>query len=79
MYLKITGRSSQTSSQVLIRPDEFNLSLLNFLLKKNFPIASSCRGEQICQKCVVNTNILSCSLSVKEFLMTEKEVQVDYL
>jgi ferredoxin len=58
---------------------KLELSLMDFLHQNDIPIASSCSGEGVCEKCIVNGDILSCQLSLKEFLEKFKEVQVSYL
>ena len=41
--------------------------LMFFLLRHGLPIASSCAGDGVCRKCVVNGDKLSCQLAVGEW------------
>lgn len=69
MQITIYGESSQKSMAVdLDDPLDLDLTLLLFLQKHNFPIASSCRGEGICKLCKVNEKTLSCSITVRGFI-----------
>ncbi len=42
--------------------------LMSFLQGHGLPVASSCDGEGVCRKCVVNGELLSCQVTVGEFL-----------
>lgn len=69
LQLKIRGNTSGKTSIIDISEKDFQKNLLFFLQEKDFPIASSCRGEQVCKKCIINSEeILSCEFSVKEYL-----------
>lgn len=56
-------------------------SLLDFLKSKNIPIASSCNGEGVCKKCMIQNEILTCQISIKEFILAypNQAVEVSYL
>lgn len=58
-----------------------DISLMEFLHTKNVPVASSCHGEGICQKCVVNNDLLSCQISLKKFLKqsANQKIYISYL
>ena len=45
----------------LTKEDEI-MSLLDYLNKQNQGIASSCLGEGVCKKCIINQDVLSCQL-----------------
>ena len=65
-----------------IGPNDLDLSLLNFLRGHGLPIASSCQGLGICEKCIINQCLLSCEISVKDYVAKYSEdttVLVDYL
>ncbi len=55
------GIASQ-KSLVTIKLSDLNPkdTLLSIAEKNNIPIASSCGGEGVCRKCVINGNYLSC-------------------
>ena len=56
-------------------------NLMDFLRARGIPIASSCGGDGVCQKCVINTDLLSCQFTVEQFLTRYPEavVTVSYL
>lgn len=65
---------------IILKNKDLDKNLLAFLQEKEFPIASSCRGEMVCQKCILSTGVLSCSLTLQEFLTQHGNiVEVDYL
>lgn len=57
-----------------MRPD---LSLMDFLMENKITIASSCGGAGTCKKCVVNKNLLSCQISLPEFVRDNESVIVE--
>ena len=60
---------------------EQDLSIMAFLHKNGIPIASSCLGEGVCRKCVVNQTILSCQISLIDFCKSavKPEISISYL
>lgn len=88
--LIIYGRASQKKTAFRLSRDQIisneDLSLMDYLHIKGIPIASSCKGEGICNKCYVflneqNQDILSCQLKVNQLLKNYKTctIEVDYL
>ncbi|MBY0518296.1 MAG: 2Fe-2S iron-sulfur cluster binding domain-containing protein [Bacteriovoracaceae bacterium] len=59
-------------------PGEF---LMFFLMQQGLPIASSCAGDGVCKKCVVNGDRLSCQIRVGDWLrdFPDQDVEVGYL
>lgn len=57
------------------------LSLMNFLRESGITIASSCDGVGICQKCSVNKTLLSCQISLNDFIKKYPlgRVEISYL
>lgn len=56
-------------------PSDYELSLMDYLLEAGIPVASSCSGAGICQKCKVfinNDPLLSCELKIKDFADKEE-------
>lgn len=79
--IKVIGLASQKTVKELEVQTFNNISLMDFLMRFKIPIASSCGGAGTCKKCVVNTDLLSCQISLKDF-MQDKEtavVEVTYL
>jgi ferredoxin len=81
MHLTIKGLSSNKVFKTLeFTEADKDTNLLSFLSLNNIPIASSCRGKMICQKCIINGTLMSCSVTISEFV--EKNgllIEVDYL
>jgi len=75
----LLGKASQRSYTLNVSTDDLQLNLLDFLLKNQFPIASSCSGEGICKKCVINEDILSCEVKVYEWLEKNQPIEISYL
>ena len=60
---------------------DFETVLMDFLLKNNIPVASSCGGEGICQKCVVTLNyqkILSCQKIMRDLFSDSHEQTLSF-
>ena len=82
MHKEITlfGESSKQQYVLKLKTENLDQILMNFLRERNIPIASSCSGEGVCRKCVVTKNILSCSLTVRDYLKNHGQlVSVSYL
>ena len=81
MQIVVCGLASGRSKVIEISNTDTSLTLLDFLRKQDIPIASSCGGEGVCQKCVIQNNWLSCTLSVKDFLAIQPDgkIMVSYL
>lgn len=60
--------SKKIYKKIVINENELSLTILDFLIKHSIPIASSCLGEGICNKCVFNGKILACQLHIGEFM-----------
>lgn len=73
--------SGKTVKELSVTKFSTNLSLMDFLLENNITIASSCGGVGTCKKCVVNQGLLSCQISLKDFIGNKEsnEVEVSYL
>lgn len=76
---QIHGLASNTIRNLRVVESELELSLLDFLHSKNIGIASSCSGDGVCEKCVVNDKLLSCQIKIKDVLTKNITVSVDYL
>lgn len=81
----IGGASHKEIDEFIILDTNKHQTLLEFLINKNIPIASSCNGEQICHKCTVeieNESIMSCSIKLSELIHLSRKiifVKVNYL
>ena len=52
-----------------------NMSLMDFLRANAITIASSCNGEGTCKKCIVNNELISCQISLENFI-NDAEVSI---
>jgi ferredoxin len=90
--IQIFGKASNKIYKTIEVEDLISLknqSLMDFLLSNQIPIASSCLGEGICRKCIVNKEILSCQIELSQFISQshiQKEsnqkiiiISIDYL
>ena len=78
--LTIKGMISGQLTHLHVQTDDLDLNLLDFLSQHQIAIASSCRGQQVCEKCIINNKELCCSYTVKEYLKNKGEIiEVDYL
>ena len=75
----VRGLASTKEYQLHVASDDLALTLLTFLRKNSLPIASSCSGEGVCKKCIINQDILSCKKTVIEWLVENKIIEVGYL
>ena len=79
MQIEIYGNASQTSYSLDITKEELTLTLMDFLNHHDVHIASSCNGEGVCKKCVVNKDIISCQIKVADFIKNNGlKVIIDY-
>ena len=81
VYIEIYGKASK---KILfegnISQRSLSKTVLNFLENLSFPIASSCGGEGVCAKCIINENTLSCSLTLSEFMALKgHRIEIEYL
>jgi Na+-transporting NADH:ubiquinone oxidoreductase subunit NqrF len=79
LVIRLKGLASGQEWELKAQSQDENL--LDFLKSKNIPIASSCNGEGVCKKCVIQNEILTCQISIKEFIVTypNQAVEVSYL
>jgi hypothetical protein len=65
--LNVKGQASGKSWKFSVSDSDMALTVMHFLLQHNLPIASSCGGEGICKKCVINNDIVSCQITLKTY------------
>lgn len=75
MYqIEVFGNASKKLVKTLkVTEKNLELNLMDFLRENNLPIASSCLGKMQCEKCIINGFLLSCSVTVKEFLRNSSQ------
>ncbi len=80
MQFQVTGKCSGKTYKLAIAEQDLNKTMLNFLREKEIGIASSCRGEKVCHLCAINSDILSCAITVKDFWQQHgPNIIIDYL
>lgn len=79
LFLK--GRASGKEVKYIIQNNDVNLDILSLCQKYEIPMASSCHGEGICQKCVFNNGQLACKINFKNILKDNNSAMIvlDYL
>jgi uncharacterized 2Fe-2S/4Fe-4S cluster protein (DUF4445 family) len=80
--IKIRGLASGKIVKILsFKKIPDNTTLMDYLISQGIPIASSCKGEGVCSKCTINSNLLSCQISLKNFLelYPNQEIFISYL
>jgi len=78
--LTLTGVASGKTKKLTFTEIQSTMNLLLFLQVNDIPIASSCSGRAVCQKCKVNGSILACEYSVLEFIqMHGEKISIDYI
>ncbi len=77
IFGQASGKEIRT---ILLREEDFDKTILEFLQQHKVPVASSCMGEGICKKCIINENMLSCFKLVKDILeWKEAIIYISYL
>lgn len=81
MQIEIVGLASGKSVFISYEEKELKETLLTFLRKKSITIASSCDGEGVCKKCVIQNDWLTCKMSLEELIQRQpdRKILVGYL
>lgn len=77
----INGMASGKCQKFKISASDYKKNVLEFLVSKEVPIASSCFGLGQCKKCVMNSDkLLACQITVKNLLNKHDGIcSIDYL
>lgn len=79
MHLTVKGVASGSNRKILVKACDLEKTLLQFMREQQLPLASSCDGEQICQKCQFNGDYLACSFSLQQiFDQFAGEISIGY-
>lgn len=81
MQVIVKGLASGRLTPVTYLHTDLDKDLLHFLRANGVTIASSCDGEGVCKKCVIQNGWLTCRLTVREFLARcpDTIIEVAYL
>ncbi|MDH5582061.1 MAG: 2Fe-2S iron-sulfur cluster binding domain-containing protein [Bdellovibrionales bacterium] len=72
--------SKKVITTLFVNEIDLKLRLLDFLRKNGLPIAYSCDGHGSCRKCSFNKDILSCQITVEDYLKSKEGLLIfDYL
>lgn len=74
--IEIVGLASKTHKNLDVAPGELDMNLLKWLRERGVTIASSCDGEGVCKKCVIQNDWLTCKLTLKEFLERQPDGKI---
>ncbi len=81
MQVTVRGLASGKDVPVKYESSDLKIDLLHFLRGKGITIASSCDGEGVCKKCVIQNGWLTCEMTLEEFLKCRPDgvIEVGYL
>jgi len=81
VQVTVHGLASGKFFPVTFDATDLTTDLLTFLREKGITIASSCDGEGVCKKCVIQEGWLTCELTLEEFLKRRPDgiIEVAYL
>jgi Na+-transporting NADH:ubiquinone oxidoreductase subunit NqrF len=73
--------ASGSSREFKISHEELDENLLWWLRTKGITIASSCGGEGVCKKCVIQNGWMTCMMTIRTFLKDAPSgvIEVSYL
>ncbi len=81
-HIAILGLASgKVFKELAYSESDLGRDLMAYLRAHGVPIASSCLGEGFCRRCLVNEELLSCQISLREFLerVPDRICRVSYL
>ncbi|OUR94865.1 hypothetical protein A9Q84_17305 [Halobacteriovorax marinus] len=59
--VEIRGQASNsTIKTIIVTQADLKKTILELLQEHKIPVASSCMGEGICEKCIINDSVLGC-------------------
>lgn len=79
--ISVLGLASGTTRTIFCSEPELEENLLKWLRCKDVTIASSCDGEGVCKKCVIQNDWLTCKMTLRSFLKLQSDghIEVSYL
>ena len=80
MQLEVFGEASLKTVLTTQIEGTPNIDLMSYLQSFNLPIASSCQGEGVCEKCILKVNnnkLLSCQHTIKSLMNNTPKIQVE--
>jgi len=81
--VKVMGLASNSVvAEFKLQENEMDSDLLTLLRDRGIPIASSCYGDGVCQKCLINGDLMACMTSPRELLTrgsNKVQISISYL
>jgi len=79
--LTIKGSASGKTVAVINCDGHEDENLMEFLRSQGIPLASSCLGMGVCEKCVINNNLLSCMYTVAQYISatSNQPIEISYI
>jgi Na+-transporting NADH:ubiquinone oxidoreductase subunit NqrF len=74
--ITILGLASGKTILLPYESSDLDKNLMFWLKEKGINIASSCDGQGVCKKCVIQEEILTCKFTLKEFFQREPEKKI---
>ena len=76
--VKVLGLASNSVvAEFELQESEWDTDLLSLLRDRGIPIASSCYGDGVCQKCLINEDLMACMTNSRELLTQDSnEIQI---
>jgi ferredoxin len=74
--ITLIGGASSKRWQFEVSEEDLSMTLLEFLQSREVPIASSCGGLGVCEKCLYNESELACQIKMEEI---DFDIEVAYL
>jgi ferredoxin len=81
VQITIYGQASGKSIFLKYDSEDLSMTLLEFLTKNGITIASSCNGQGVCKKCLIQNDWLTCELKLQEFMerRPDGKILISYL
>lgn len=79
--IRLQGMASGRIRELTYTEEDLKQNLLDWLRSKDITMASSCDGEGVCKKCVIQNDWLTCMMTLEEFLQRQPDhmIKVYYL
>lgn len=81
MQITVKGLASGRTQTFEIDPLDRSIILMRWLQNNGYSIASSCDGQGVCKKCVIQNEWITCEITVEQFLEKDpsRTVLIAYL
>jgi ferredoxin len=74
------GASNSLIRTITVTEKDYKKTILELLQEYEIPVASSCMGEGVCEKCIINDTVLGCLKLVSDIQNWQsKVISIAYL